>query len=166
MRHPRFLVPIAAALVLACGLVSFDVERPIPEQSVPGSPIAALLPEGLFQIPLQIDIESSVKAHGASAASSAHLKSLTLTITDPPGETFGFLDSITITIAADGQPTRELATLSPVPKAGTISVTPTPGLDILPYVKAGATNLKASAAGHAPSRDLKFNGKVVVNIKV
>jgi hypothetical protein len=153
-------------LLAACGLVSFDVAQPIPEQTIPGSPVAALLPQGLFQIPLQIDLQSSIKAHGASAASSAQLKSLTLTVIDPAGETFGFLDSISITIAADGQPPRELASLSPVPKEATISLKPAPGVDLLPYIKAGAANLNATVSGHAPARDIKLNGRVVVTIKV
>jgi hypothetical protein len=151
--------------VAACGLVSFDVEQPIPEQTIPGSPLGALLPPGLFSLPLQVDLESSTKAHGTGAASSAHLKALTLTIIDPPGETFAFLDGITITIAAAGQPQRQIASLMPVPKASSIDLKPDANVDLLPYIKAGAT-ISATATGRTPARDVKLNGKVVITIKV
>jgi len=63
------------------------------EQTVPGSPLGALLPSsGLFSMPLQIDIEGSTKARGTGAATAAYLKSMTLTITAPSGATFAFLD--------------------------------------------------------------------------
>jgi hypothetical protein len=156
---------LLAAAAAGCGLVSFDVEQPIPEQTIPGSPLGALLPPGLFSLPLQVDLESSTKAHGTGAASSAHLKALTLTITDPPGETFAFLDGITITISAAGQTPRQIATLMPVPKTSSIDLKPEPNVDLLPYIKSGAT-ISATATGRTPARDVKLNGKVVINIKV
>jgi hypothetical protein len=152
-------------LVPACGLIGFDVEQAIPEQTIPGSPLAGLLPAGLFKIPLQVDLASSTKAHGTGPATSATLKSLTLTITAPPGETFSFLDSISITIASPGQPEREIARLSPVPAAATIALSPVPNVNLLPYIESGAT-IAAAGSGQAQTRDIKFDGRVVITIKI
>jgi hypothetical protein len=159
------LAPVIA-LVLGCGLINFDVEQAIPEQTVPGSPLAALLPPALFTVPLQVDLASSIKAHGTGPATAATLKSLTLTITAPPGETFSFLDSIAITIASPGMPEREIARLSPVPAEATIALAPAPNVNLLPYIESGTTTITAAAVGRAPARDIKFDGRVVITIKI
>ena len=73
---------VLAAIVsigsLGCGLASFDVSQNIPEQTVPGSPLGALLPASLFAIPMNIDIQSETAARGTGPASSATLKSVSL----------------------------------------------------------------------------------------
>jgi hypothetical protein len=161
-----------ATLVLAlapagCGLVSFDVTENIPAQTIAGSPLGAILPAALFSLPLDIDISAETAAHGAGPAKSANLSSLTLTITDPADGTFDFLTSITITVAAtDGSlPEVEIGKLSPVPAAKTISIPPTRGVDLLPYITAGAA-IRATASGHMPARDTTITGKVVITVHV
>jgi hypothetical protein len=158
---------LAACLVAVagCGLIKFDVDQAIPEQTVPGSPLGALLPPMLFSVPLQVDLEGSAKAHGAGAASGAYLKSVTLTVTAPPGETFAFLDSITLSITAPGQTEVELAKLAPVPAAGAVTLSPAARVNLLPYIKSGAT-ITTKAVGRPPAQDIKFNGKVVITIEV
>jgi hypothetical protein len=167
MRRHRGMgvVLLLATSLLGCGLVKFDVSQDIPEQTVPGNPLAGLLPPALFAIPLDIDVQSSAKARGAGAATSASIKSLSFTIKTPPSETFAFLDSITIKISAPGRPEVEVASLSPVPHEGTIQMKPTPGINLLPYLEAGPT-MTAVASGHAPSQDITFNGKLVITVKI
>lgn len=152
-------------LAIGCGLVSFDVEQPIPEQTVQGSPLGTLLPAGLFSFPLDIDLEASTKAQGTGPAQSAELKAISLAITAPAGETFDFLDTLTIKVSASGQPEREVARLGNVPPQANISLEVVPGVDLLPYIKAGST-LKAEASGSMPRQTVRFNGKVVVRVKV
>ena len=90
---------------------------------------------------------------------------MTLTVIAPPGETFAFLQSISLSIAAAGLPDQQIASLSPVPAQGTISLDPTPGVNLLPYIKSAAT-ITATASGHVPARDVTFNGKLVITIKI
>jgi len=161
---------VAAALLASasgCGLLSFDVDQDIPAQTVPGSPLGALLPVSLFAIPMNVDISAETAAHGTGPASSVTLSSISLTVMSPSGATFDFVDSIAIRIsAADGSlPEIEIARLQPVPGAASISVPPEGGVDLLPYIKAGAT-ITASASGHMPASDTTFAGKVVVTVHV
>ena len=163
--NPKTLALAVAGLVAGCGIIGFDVEEPIPEQVVEGSPIGALLPAGLFEIPFQIDIEANTKAMGTGPARSAHLKAITLTIVAPADETFEFLDTISIFVQAEGLERREVAKSGNVPAQGSVNLDIVPGIDLLPYVKKGAT-LSATATGHLPNRTVRFAGKVVVGIRV
>jgi hypothetical protein len=166
----RGLTLLGAGLLSAlgaagCGLLSFDVGQDIPGQTVPGSPIGALLPASLFSIPMNVDIQSETAARGTGPARSAALSSLTLT-TRSPGATFEFLSSIAISISASGGanlPQKEIARLQPVPATSTIAIPPTPGVDLLPYIKQGAT-ITATASGHMPVSDVSFDGRVVITV--
>jgi hypothetical protein len=157
--------PGLIVLLVACGLVSFDVGQDIPEQTVPGSPLGALLPPGLFNFPLQVDIEGSTRARGTGPATAAYLKSMTLTITSPAGASFSFLENITISIASPGQPETKIASLAPVPAQGTIALTVVSNVNLLPYLNSGAT-ISGTATGRAPAQDTNFNGHLVVTIKI
>jgi hypothetical protein len=148
-----------------CGLLSFDVSQDIPQQTVPGSPLGALLPVSLFAIPMNVDIRSETAGHGTGPANSVTLSSVTLTVTSPAGATFDFVDSIIINVSAPGLPDVEIARLQPVPGTSTISIPPDAGIDLLPYINAGAT-ITASASGHMPASDTTFVGKVVVTVHV
>jgi hypothetical protein len=164
----RVLV-VAAVLMGAsgCGLLSFDVSQDIPAQTVPGSPLGALLPVSLFAIPMNVDIRSETAAHGTGPADSVTLSSISLTVMSPSDATFDFVDSIVITIAtADGSlPEIEIARLQPVPGTTSISIPPEGGVDLLPYINAGAT-ISAAASGHMPASDTTFAGVVVVTVHV
>ena len=164
--QPRFASAVLLATTLAgCGLVEFDVDQPIPEQTVQGSPIPNVLPLGLFQIPLDIDLEAATKARGTGPASAAFLKSVSLEVRSPESGNFEFLDQVTISVAAEGLPTRELAKLDPVPTQRRIELGILGEIDLLPYIKKGA-KLSATAAGHLPPTTTKFDGKVVIRVKV
>jgi len=159
----RFLLPLLAG----CGLVSFDVSTDVPPQTIAGSPIGALVPATLFALPLNIDLAAATAARGTGPARSANLKSITFTIESPTGGTFDFLQSITISIAGNGGtlPEVQIAALQPVPGTNTISVPPTGGVDLLPYIKGGAS-LKATANGHLPTSNTTVTGKVVITVHV
>jgi hypothetical protein len=170
MRSTFPRVVLAAALsvgTLGCGLVSFDVSQDIPEQTVPGSPLGALLPASLFAIPMNIDLQSETAGRGTGPADSVTLRSITLTITSPSAATFDFVDSIAIRISAnDGSLAEvEIARLEPVPGTTSINIPPTSSLDLLPYINAGAT-ITAAASGHMPSSDTTYVGRVVLTVHV
>jgi hypothetical protein len=159
------LVAAAALCGTGCGLVGFDVSQDIPAQTVPGSPLGALLPASLFSIPMNIDIEAETRGHGTGPASSVTLKSITFTVTSPAGATFDFVDSIAINISGGNLPQKEIARLDPVPGTTSISVPPSPGVDLLPYINAGAT-ITATASGQMPTADTTFVGTVVVTVHI
>ena len=169
MRSPSVVrVGVVAGLLASasgCGLVSFDVSQDIPQQTVPGSPLGALLPVSLFAIPLNIDIRSETAGHGTGPASSVTLSSVSLTVTSPSGATFDFVDSIVIDISGPGLAEVEIGRLQPVPGTASISIPPTGGVDLLPYINAGAT-ITAKASGHMPAADTTFVGTVVVTVHV
>jgi len=167
MTLPRRVFLQAAALGLApgCGMIGFDVTEKVPPQTVQGSPLGALLPPGLFQIPLNIDLAARTKAMGTGPASSAHLKALSLAITSPAGETFEFLDELSVSVSGQGLETKQVARSSPVPAQSRISLEVFPNVDLLPYISKGAT-LVATAQGHMPARTITFDGEVVVRVEV
>ncbi|HVR02816.1 MAG TPA: hypothetical protein VMT47_11840 [Polyangia bacterium] len=157
-----------APAMTGCGLVSFDVDENIPAQTIMGSPIGALVPATLFALPLDIDISAATAAHGTGPAKSANLSALTFTIDSPADGTFDFLSAISVSVSASGGgalPEVEIAKLQPVPGTKTISIPPVPGVDLLPYIKAGAS-IKATASGHLPVRDTTVTGTVVVTVHV
>lgn len=163
---------VAAGLLLVgapgCGLIAFDVSQDIPAQTVPGSPLGALLPESLFAIPMNIDIQSETAGHGTGPAHSVTLSSVTLTITSPSGATFDFVSAIAIKISSSGNPNLpevEIGRLEPVPGTTSISIPPNGGVDLLPYINAGAT-ITSTATGHMPASDVTFVGRVVVTVHV
>jgi hypothetical protein len=157
-------VLLSALGAAGCGLLAFDVGQDIPAQTVPGSPIGALLPASLFSIPMNVDIQSETAARGTGPARSATLSSLTLATHS--SATFEFLSSIAISISASGGanlPQKEIARLQPVPATSTIAIPATPGVDLLPYIKQGAT-ITATASGHMPASDVSFDGRVVITV--
>jgi hypothetical protein len=159
---------IAAALLLlpaGCGKIGFDIDHKLPEQQVQGSPLGGILPLTVFEFPLMIDLESQTKAQGTGPAHSASLKSLELAVTSPSGETFDFLESITIGISAQGLEPRDVASLTPVPAQPRISLKTVPEVDLLPYIQKGAT-MKASASGNLPRQTVRFDGTVVIRIRI
>jgi len=62
-------------------------------------------------------------------------------------------------------PETKIAELKPVPGTNKISIPPTPGVDLLPYIKAGAA-IKATAMGHLPAQNTTIVGKVVITVHV
>jgi hypothetical protein len=89
-----------------------------------------------------------------------------LTLATHSSATFEFLSSIAISISASGGanlPQKEIARLQPVPAASTIAIPATPGVDLLPYIKQGAT-ITATASGHMPASDVSFDGRVVITV--
>jgi hypothetical protein len=172
-RLSRRAVVLGAAVTLlpaltGCGLVSFDVSQDVPPQTIMGSPLGALVPATLFSLPLNIDLSAETTARGTGPAKSANLSSLTLSISSPTGGTFDFLTSITFSVASPNDPSLPevvIAKLQPVPGDAVISIPPAPGVDLLPYIKAGAS-IKASASGHQPTQDTVITGKVVVAVHV
>jgi hypothetical protein len=169
----KALVLAAAALASGCGAIGFDVSQSVPEQQVPGSPLGGLLPSFLPQpFPITIDIKQETAKRSTGPASSANLKQVEFEMT-PHGQsssTFDFVDEIHIFVAPSSAgsslPMVEIANLKPVPKGQTkIDLTIVPGIDLLPYINAGAS-ISATASGHQPAQTVTYDGTVVVTVHI
>jgi hypothetical protein len=158
------LLPVASAA--GCGVIGFDVSQSIPASMIVGDPNAGVAVVDGQPTPLTINIDAEAEKQGG-LAHSAYLKSLTFTITQPSKGTFYFVSGVTISIAADaaGLPAIPIARLTPVPNLQTISVTPIPGVELLPYARAGAS-IRANAVGFFPKEDTTYVGNVVIHVSI
>jgi hypothetical protein len=160
-----FLLP----LLTACGAVHFDVDQDLDQSTVTGSVLGGVLPALLPNpLKLNIDIKAEVAKRGTGPAKKALLKSLTLSITphDAPVGNFDFLDEVHLFVEAPSIDKAEVAKLAPVPKSATkLDFTIVEGVDLLPYVNAGAT-ISATATGTQPRMDTSFDGHVTVEVDI
>ncbi|MGM0558006.1 MAG: hypothetical protein ACQEVA_16595 [Myxococcota bacterium] len=173
--HTLLLGLLTLALTsLGCGgggIGSFTFTEDSQEVTVEGAgTLGGVLPdEALSVFKLNVDLEQELEKRDAKGAKAVYLTDLQMQITDteqPEGDTdnFDFLDAITIDVAADGQETRQLATLDPVPTGQTtITLDVDDGIDLKPYIEAGM-NLDTNASGSRPADDTSL--KVVATIRV
>ena len=171
----RLMVAVALATAVGgCGAIGFDVSQSVPEQQVPGSPLGGLLPSFLPQpFPVTINVQQETAKRSTGPARSANLKQVEFQITPhaSPNGNFDFVDEIHIFVApASGSgsalPMVEIANLKPVPKGQTtIELAIVPGIDLLPYINAGAT-ISATANGHQPTQTVTYDGSVVVTVHI
>lgn len=164
MRRALFALALAS-----CGVFTFDVDVAVPEQQIQGSLVGGLLP-GFVPNPftLSVDIKAETQKRNTGPASSANLKSFSFQTTPHgmPSGTFDFVDEIHIFVETATLPKKEIAFLAPVPKnVSTLDLVVVKGVDLLPYVGAGAT-ISATATGRQPSKTVTFDGKVVITVHV
>jgi hypothetical protein len=158
-----------ALALVACGAVSFDVDVAVPEQQIAGSLVGGLLPAFLPNpFTLNVDIKAETAKRNTGPATSANIKSIVFQATphDSPSGNFDFVDTIHIFVEAPALPKKEVASLEPVPKGTSkLDLVIIKGVDILPYVSAGAT-LSATATGRQPSKNFTFDGTVIITVHV
>jgi hypothetical protein len=166
--QPKLLVAVVL-LMSACGALGFDVSQPIPQQTIQGSALGALLPSFLpSPFAITINVKQEEQQHNTGPATAANLKSLSFQALPHgmPNGNFDFVDEIHIFVAASNLPMLEIATLRPVPKGlTTLDLTVVPGVNLLPYINAGAT-ISAQASGHQPAQDFSYDGTVVITIRI
>src|ERR1043166_5130747 len=100
--YPGIMVKISlvACLVMAsagCGITHFDVDPPGPAQPIQGSGMPAPL-AAIFPLPLNLDLESKIKAKDTGPIDSVTLSSLTLHITSSGGD-WSFVTSVDAFVA-------------------------------------------------------------------
>src|SRR5438132_3665295 len=159
-------------LVAGCGLIPFDVDQDIPEQRIAGNPLGGILPSFLSApVPLMIDLKAETQKRDTVPAKSANLKALRFAATPhaSPSGNFDFLDEIHIYIDSQNQASlgkKEIARLSPVPKGQTtIELQVIDGVDLLPYINAGA-EISAAASGRQPTMDFTYDGHVTITVHI
>lgn len=171
MSYPRLALALLVATA-GCGLVNFDVEQPIAEQQIAGSPLGGVLPQLFPQaFPITINVKSETDARGTGPATNAQLKSLTLFITpkDAPKANFDFVNEIRVFVESPSDKTlakKEIATATAVRKGTTVlEFTIAPEVNLLPYINAGA-DISTTASGTQPSSRVTFAGNVVIKISI
>ena len=171
MRLSRALAVLSllfAPAAAGCGVIGFDISQDIPSNMITGTQVQMemIVPVDAPPIPLTIDINAEAEKQGG-LASSAWLKELTFTVTSPTKGTFYFVSAVAITIDAPSAslPEIKIAELQPVPNLQTISITPIPGVELLPYARAGA-QIHAKAIGYFPKEDTTYVGKVVIHVNI
>jgi hypothetical protein len=170
----RYAQSFAAASLLAlggCGLIAFDVDQDLPEQTIQGNPLGGVLPGAVGSpFALNVDLKTETQKRNTGPASSANLSALRFTATPhaAPAGNFDFVDEIHVFIDSPGSPLpkKEIASLKPVPKGQTtINLAVTSGVDLLPYINAGA-EITATATGRQPSQDFHFDGHVTITVHI
>jgi hypothetical protein len=176
MRTLLSLLSILALLVSSgCGL-GFNIDRDLPEQYVPGSPLGALL-GGLFEvpIPIELNLEEETAARNTGPAKRVILKSLSLHVTETAESTEGeddlsFIDSVDVYVDSSlAESTLEpqlIATLGKVER-GTreVDFDTFTEVNLKPYVEEGAL-LTTMATGRAPSNAVTFAGSLRLRVEV
>ena len=76
----RLLAAWLMTMTAGCGIADFDIEQPVQQQTIRGSGIPAPL-AAIFPLPLNLDLESKIKAKDTGPIDSVTLSSLTLHIT-------------------------------------------------------------------------------------
>jgi hypothetical protein len=144
----KLLIPMLLWLSLAgckkIHLTTFNINNST-EFTVP-----AATPIGIFSsVPVPSSSQNSFQQQGTDAShlQEVSLDKLSLTVKNPAGKSFDFLDKIHIYISASGQPEQEIAYLDPIPHNGALTITlNTTGVELVEYIKQDTYNLRISTA--------------------
>ena len=149
----------------ACGVTDFDVDQPVQEQMVTGSPIPGPL-QLLFPIPLNLDISAQIKAKDTGPIDSVTLKSLTLSITatdEPTGDSddWSFLTSVDVYVSSTKSgtslPKVKIASASSPGAVQDVKFVVEPGVNLKPYIDEGSM-VEGQCSGNAPPDDVSYDG--------
>jgi hypothetical protein len=166
------------ALVLACiplaGCLTFsdfDLGRPVPEQTLMGSPVPAPL-QSAFPFAMDLDLSEHIAKFETKRQVQVMLASLELSVTEtaqPAGDSddFGFISELHVFISSTTEgstlPRIEIAhAVAPGP-VSTIEFTVDSTIDLKPYVSELA-KVDAVGSGTVPSDDISFDGRGVVTV--
>ncbi len=170
MDRRALLGTLALGMLVGCNNIdNFEV----PVDAAATIPAATILDQLLdpfsFGALESIDFTQELKNQGVtkSDVDSVHLKSFSLTITAPAGQTFDFMDSVSFSIETDGQPKALVAKLDAVPKGATkIELTVETSLELAPYVVAPSMRMSTSVKGKRPMTETKIAAHLVFDIDV
>jgi hypothetical protein len=152
-------------VLAACGVTDFDVDQPVQEQVVSGSPIPGPL-QLLFPIPLNLDISAQIKAKDTGPIDSVSLKSLTLSITttdEPTGDSddWSFLTSVDVFVSSTKSgttlPKVKIATASMPGAVQDLKFMIEGGVNLKPYIDEGSM-VEGQCSGNAPPDDTSYDG--------
>ena len=163
------LYPVLA--VAGCGIADFDVDQPVPAQTIQGSGLPAPL-AAIFPLPLNLDISSKIKAQDTGPIDGVTLSSLAMTITatdQPSGDTddWAFVTHIDVfvqsTKSGTALPRVRIAMVSNPGAVQTMAFEVDGGVNLKPYVDEGS-QIDATASATAPSDDVSYAGSSVFTV--
>lgn len=162
---------LIASLTACSGLTDFDVEQPIPEQRVQGSPIPGPL-QVLFPLPLDLDLSAKIKKHTTGPIDSVTLSSLELKITDtskPAGDTddWSFVQEIRVFVkssqSGSSLPRVEIARVNAPGAVTTMKFIVEDSVNLDPYVNEGSV-IDTEGRGTLPADDVSYDGTGVFTV--
>jgi hypothetical protein len=140
--------------------MNYQVLITIPSNTGINLPLSVFTPD----IATNSTTEFKNKGTEASLVKEIRLSSAVMTITNPPGKTFGFLKSIHIFIGAPGNPDIEIA-YSAVPDLNKISLTTT-GVILDPYIKSDKFKITTKyVTKETILQDISIQGDLVFHVK-
>lgn len=177
MTRRACLFPSLLALLLACGVLDFDVSQNIPATTVRGDPVAAaagmfIAPESAFNpFAFTLNLDQETKSRGTSLASSVKLKAFYLELTAASAEpNFDWVQTFDVFVESTKSgttlPKVKIASLAAsAPRGQRKLVFAVESANLIQYVKEG-TKISASARASAPAHDVVFTGAVTFRIGV
>jgi hypothetical protein len=157
------LCPVLAAA--GCGIADFDVEQPVPAQTIPGSGLPAPL-VAIFPLPLDLDISSKIKARDTGPIDGVTLSSLTLDITSSGGD-WSFVKTIEVSVestkAGTALPKAKIASVSMPGAVQSLMFKVETGVNLKPYIDEGS-RIDSAGMGTQPTQDVAFDGKGVFTV--
>ena len=156
------MCPVIAAA--GCGIADFDVEQPVPAQTIQGSGLPAPL-AAIFPLPLDLDISSKIKARDTGPIDGVTLSSLTLDITSSGGD-WSFVTSIDVFVASTKSgstlPRTKIASVASPGAVRTLSFR-VEGVNLKPYIDEGS-QVDSAGMGTQPTQDMTFDGQGVFTV--
>jgi hypothetical protein len=153
---------LCLTILAGCGIADFDIDQPVMEQRITGSPLPGPL-AALFPLPLNVDLSAKIKAMDSGPIDSVALKSLELTITataQPMGD-WSFVDSVDVFVSSSKQGSTlakvKLAHVTSPGKVTVMTFVPEPGVNLKPYIDEGSV-VEGASTGRAPNNDVTYNG--------
>jgi hypothetical protein len=162
---------VVLILVAGCGVADFDIEQPIVEQRVQGSPLPGPLAV-LFPLPLDINIAQKIKEMETGPIDSVTLKSLTLSITPTATtsgdtDTWDFVDDIHVFVksskSGSALPRVEIANVHAPGSVTTMTFNVVDDIDLQPYVEEGSV-VEGESSGRLPEDDVSYTGEGVFTV--
>ena len=154
-----------AAALPGCGIADFDIEQPVQPQTIQGSGLPAPL-AAIFPLPLNLDLESKIKAKDTGPIDSVTLSSLTLHITSS-GSDWSFVTHIDVSVSSTksgSQLTKvKIASVDSPGAVQTMNFHVESGVNLKPYIDEGS-QVDSSASGTQPTHDVSFDGSGVFTV--
>jgi len=161
----RSLAMCLVATATGCGIADFDIDQPIQAQTIQGSGIPAPL-AAIFPLPLNLDLESKIKAKDTGPIDSVTLSSLTLHITSSGGD-WSFVTSIDVSVestrSATTLPKVKIASVSSPGATQTLTFNVEHGVNLKPYIDEGS-QVDSSGTGTQPTQNVSFDGHGVFTV--
>lgn len=156
---------LAMMTIAGCGIADFDVEQAVQAQTIKGSGIPAPL-TALFPLPLNLDLDSKIKAKDTGPIDGVTLSSLTLDITSTGGD-WSFVTSIDVSVestkAGSTLPKVKIASVAMPGAVRTLNFKVESGVNLKPYIDEGS-QVDSSGTGMQPTQDTTFDGKGVFTV--